>query len=345
MTFVKDRPDNTVAAVSAQAVGEPTLRLTQITKLFSGVAALSDVSVNIYPGEVHAILGENGAGKSTLMNLISGVLQPEIGSIAFDGATISPMTPEKAVALGIAISYQHPAVLDDLSVLENLRVALPDTVFAGGAAVAIAAKMLDDVGLHVPLNMRADALTVAQKHLLEIAKALALQPKVLILDEPTAALDQDATEMLFGRIRDVVAKGTAVIYITHRLAELRQIADRVTVLRDGKMQGSAAVNEISDEKLLAMIVGRTLASAFPPKCADPAPTTNFAVTSLSGEGFSDVGFEVGVGQIIGVAGVDGNGQSDLMRALAGLSTWTGDVSLKGQKLTHAELSRKTAYMP
>ncbi|MBE0414897.1 ATP-binding cassette domain-containing protein, partial [Yoonia sp.] len=316
-----------------------------ITKQFSGIMALSDVSVDIYPGEVHAILGENGAGKSTLMNVISGVLQPQIGSIDFEGATVSPMTPEKAASLGISISFQHPAILEDLSVLENLRVALPQSVFADGVAPQIAEKMLDDVGLHVPLNMRAALLTVAQKHLLEIAKALATRPKVLILDEPTASLDQDATDMLFGHIRDVTAKGTAVIYITHRLAELRQIADRVTVLRDGKMQGSALVREISDEKLLGMIVGRTLASTFPPKCEETSPDINFAVKSFTGAGFTDVSFAVGCGQIIGVAGVDGNGQSDLMRALAGLSLWAGEVILNGAPLSHAELSRQTAFMP
>jgi ribose transport system ATP-binding protein len=331
--------------VSSPLARDPLLRLENITKLFSGIAALSDVSVDIYPGEVHAILGENGAGKSTLMNLISGVLQPEFGSLAFQSEHISPMTPERAVALGISISYQHPAVLEDLSVLENLRVALPDRVFNGGTTQEIAKHMLDDVGLYIPLNLRAAALTVAQKHLLEIAKALALQPKILILDEPTAALDQDATEMLFARIREVVAKGTAVIYITHRLAELRQIADRVTVLRDGKMQGSALVPEISNEKLLDMIVGRTFASAFPPKCDALSPDINFAVKSLSGKGFKDVSFEIGRGQIIGVAGVDGNGQSDLMRALAGLSAWTGDVALNEASLSQAELSRQTAFMP
>lgn len=345
MTLAKTDTANRFETAAANPAGDPTLRLTNITKHFAGIMALSDVSVDIYPGEVHAILGENGAGKSTLMNVISGVLQPQIGSIDFEGATVSPMTPEKAASLGISISFQHPAILEDLSVLENLQVALPQSVFADGAAPQIAEKMLDDVGLHVPLNMRAALLTVAQKHLLEIAKALATRPKVLILDEPTASLDQDATDMLFGRIRDVTAKGTAVIYITHRLAELRQIADRVTVLRDGKMQGSALVREISDEKLLGMIVGRTLASAFPPKCEETSPDINFAVKSFTGAGFTDVSFAVGCGQIIGVAGVDGNGQSDLMRALAGLSSWTGDVTLNGAPLSHAELSRQTAFMP
>lgn len=323
----------------------PKIRLSGITKVFSGVTALSDVSVDIFPGEVHAILGENGAGKSTLMNIISGVLTPEQGSVAFDGLTVSPISPEKAAGLGVSISYQHPAVLDDLSVFENLRVALPDRVFQGGDPETIARGMLDDVGLAVPLHLRADALTVAQKHLLEIAKALATRPPVLILDEPTAALDQDATEMLFDRIRAVVANGTAVIYITHRLAELRQIAHRVTVLRDGRVEGGALVRDVTDDDLMAMIVGRSLASAFPPKCADTAPATNFAVTALSGRKFHDIAFAVGRGQIIGIAGVEGNGQAQLMRALAGLEPWSGEVRLNGTPLTAAEVQGKSAYMP
>ncbi len=333
-----DQPTSAVQAA-------PTIRLSNITKLFSGVVALSDVSVEIHPGEVHAILGENGAGKSTLMNIISGVLQPDIGVIEFNGEVISPMTPERAAALGVSISYQHPAVLDDLSVLENLRVALPDRVFAAGNPAEIARSMLDDVGLHVPLNARADSLTVAQKHLLEIAKALATQPPVLILDEPTAALDQDATEMLFARIRSVVAQGTAVIYITHRLAELRQIAHRVTVLRDGQYAGGALVRDVTDDDLLAMIVGRSLASAFPPKLEDAGLEINFTVTGLSGRKFHDVSFAIGRGQIIGIAGVEGNGQSGVMRALAGLEAWKGEVHLKGTPLSPTEVKAKSAYMP
>lgn len=323
----------------------PKIRLSGITKTFAGVTALADVSVDIHPGEVHAILGENGAGKSTLMNVIAGVFRPDHGIVEFDGVTVSPMSPEKAAALGVSISYQHPAVLDDLSVLENLRVALPDRVFASGGAEGIARRMMDDVGLDLPLHLRADALTVAQKHLLEIAKALATRPPVLILDEPTAALDQDATEMLFDRIRTVVARGTAVIYITHRLAELRQIAHRVTVLRDGRVEGGALVRDVTDDDLMAMIVGRSLASAFPPKCADAAPDTNFAVAGLSGRAFKDVDFAVGRGQIIGIAGVEGNGQAQVMRALAGLEPWSGEVRLNGKALTVAEVQDRSAYMP
>jgi ribose transport system ATP-binding protein len=324
---------------------DATLRLTNISKSFSGVLALREVDVAFYPGEVHAILGENGAGKSTLMNIISGTFPPTLGEIWFEGQRIQEMTPDKAKSLGIAISFQHPAVLDDLSVIENLRVALPAHVFDSKPADSLARDMLVAVGLHVPLHMRADALSVAQKHLLEIAKALALKPKVLILDEPTASLDQDATDMLFSRIREVVKSGTSVIYITHRLAELRQIAQRVTVLRDGRYRGSASVNSISDADLLSLIVGRNLGSTFPPKYQDATEDSAFSVSRLRGKGFKDVSFDVSRGQIIGVAGVAGNGQPELMKALAGLDVSTGSVTLHGRTLNRKQLVEEAAFMP
>jgi ribose transport system ATP-binding protein len=322
-----------------------TIRLAGIYKYFSGVAALRDVSVEFHPGEVHAILGENGAGKSTLMNIISGTLAPSEGEITFEDRRIEQMTPEIAAALGIGICFQHPAILNDLSVLENLRVALPAAVFAGRPASDMARQMLDAVGLTVPLGMRADGLTVAQKHLLEIARALALNPKVLILDEPTASLDQEATDMLFGRIREIVKAGTSVIYITHRLAELRQIAHRVTVLRDGRVRGVALVDGISDAELVALIVGRTLEAAFPPKSQRGAGETSFAVSDLCGRDIRNVSFDVPRGQIVGVAGVAGNGQSELMRVLAGLQPAQGAISLHGRMLGQRELMREAAFMP
>jgi ribose transport system ATP-binding protein len=325
--------------------GAVTIGLSNISKFYSGVPALRDVSVDFYVGEVHAILGENGAGKSTMMNVISGTIHPEIGEVKFEGKRITNMSPEVAASLGIAISFQHPAILEDLSVLENLQVALPAALFAGQSAQAVAQEMLDAVGLHVPLRTRADALTVAEKHLLEIAKALAINPKVLILDEPTASLDQDATDMLFGRIREVVKKGTSVIYITHRLAEIRQIAQRVTVLRDGRKRGTGLVKDFTDAEILAMIVGRTLGSAFPPKTQNLSTEKALAVTSLSGKGFKDVSFDMSRGQIIGVAGVSGNGQSELMRALAGLQSFTGTINLDGKSLKAKELLQEAAFMP
>ncbi len=323
-----DQPQ--VKAYPDSAPGPATIRLTDISKYFSGVAALEHVSVEFYAGEVHAILGENGAGKSTLMNIISGALQPSAGDIHFEGERIAAMSPQVAASLGVAIAFQHPAVLDDLSVLENFLVALPSALIDGGSPTDFARAALDQVGLDVPLRMRVDALTVAQKHLLEIARALAVHPKVLILDEPTAALDQDATDMLFGRIRDVVKAGTAVIYITHRLAELREIADRVTVLRDGKLRGVAKVSEISDADLLNLIVGRALVSAFPPKSQSRSEEIDLAVDGFSGDNFYDVSFASLRAEIIGVAGVAGNGQSELMRALAGLRSLAWRRSAEGR---------------
>ncbi len=322
-----------------------TIRLSSISKFYSGVPALRDVSVEFYAGEVHAILGENGAGKSTLMNIISGAVHPEAGEIRLGDRRIAYMSPEVAASLGISISFQHPAILDDLSVLENLQVALPASVFAGKSTQVAAKAMLDTVGLHVPLRMRAAALTVAQKHLLEIAKALAIKPRVLMLDEPTASLDQDSTEMLFDRIRGVVKDGTSVIYITHRLAELRQIAHRVTVLRDGRVRGGGLVDEIGDADLLGMIVGRELGSTFPPKPHGSSTRAVFSVASLSGRGFEDISFDVAQGQIVGVAGVEGNGQSELMRALAGLQPSTGGITLQGRPLKTKDLVQAAAYMP
>lgn len=322
-----------------------TIRLSNISKFYSGVPALRDVSVEFYSGEVHAILGENGAGKSTLMNIISGTVHPELGEIRLGDRLISNMSPEMAASLGISISFQHPAVLDDLSVLENLQVALPPSVFAGKPEQIAAKEMLDAVGLRVPLRTRADALTVAQKHLLEIAKALAIKPRILLLDEPTASLNQDSTEMLFERIRGVVKTGTSVIYITHRLAELRQIAHRVTVLRDGRVRGSGLVDEIGNAELLDMIVGRTLGSAFPPKSDGGGKAAIFSVKSLNGVGFRDISFEVSQGQIIGVAGVEGNGQSQLMRALAGLLPSEGSINLQGRPLKTKDLLQQAAFIP
>jgi len=322
-----------------------TIRLSDISKFYSGVPALRDVSAEFYKGEVHAILGENGAGKSTLINIISGALQPELGVIEFQGRRVSSMSPETAASLGISISFQHPAVLDDLSVLENFQVALPPSLFVGKPAQTVARNALDAVGLRLPLRTRADALTVAQKHLLEIAKALAIKPKVLILDEPTASLDQAATDMLFDRIREVVSRGTSVIYITHRLAELRQIAQRVTVLRDGRVQGMRLVDEVSDADLLSMIVGRTLGSTFPQKSQEVSKEINFAVESFSGKRFTDVSFELSRAKIVGVAGVAGNGQSELMRALAGLQQSKGAIQLNGRALAHRDLLREAAFMP
>ena len=326
-----------------------TLEMRGITKTYSGVAALSDVSVDIRPGEVHAILGENGAGKSTLMNIATGGTHPDTGTILVRGTVVPPLNPRLAASYGIAIVHQHPAVLPDLTVMENLEVALPADVLRGeGGPRTTASRMLDRVGLSVDLDDRVDTLTVAQRHLLEIAKAFAVSPSLLILDEPTAPLGNEAVERFFALVRQAVAEGVSVVYITHRMAEVRELADRVTVLRDGRVRGTSAVQDVSDAELLALIVGRTLESAFPPKlAADVAlgAASDLVIDSLSGPGFVDVSVSAPRGAIIGIAGVVGNGQSDLLRALAGLESFSGSVTIGDRSYAPRELLRHAAYMP
>jgi ribose transport system ATP-binding protein len=332
--------------LTAEQTREATIDMRGIGKRYSGVAALTDVSVAVRPGEVHAILGENGAGKSTLMGIATGTTAPDEGTITVGGQTLTALNPTTATALGIAIVHQHPAVLPDMTVLENLLVALPASVFAGQSAKTLARSMLDGVGLRAHLGDRVETLTLAEKHLLEIAKAFAVRPKLLVLDEPTAPLGGDAVALLFALVRDAVAAGTSVVYITHRLAEVRELATRVTVLRDGRVRGTVTVADTSDDALLALIVGRRLASTFPDKHVPVAGAgQNFVLDELSGTGFVSVSAAATRGEIVGVAGVVGNGQTELLRALGGQEPFTGTVTVEGNSLTRTELLRRSAYMP
>ncbi|MSV76791.1 MAG: ATP-binding cassette domain-containing protein, partial [Actinobacteria bacterium] len=322
------------------------MELRGISKNYSGVAALTDVSLEINAGEVHALLGENGAGKSTLINVASGTVAPSAGDVLVNGTRYASLTPALASSLGIAIVHQHPAVLKDLTVLENLQVALPSSIFQGRPGEAVGEELLARVGLKISLKLRVEDLTIAQKHLLEIAKALATSPKILVLDEPTAALGQDSVELLFKLISKEIEKGTAVIYITHRLAEVRDLANIVTVLRDGHLMATSDIDKISDAELLAQIIGRELKSAFPAKNTKTAGAKpNLVVTGLSGEGFTDINLEAFPGQIIGIAGIVGNGQSQLLKALAGQTEFTGNIEINGETKTSRELNGKAALMP
>ncbi len=342
-----DEP-NLSAQPAAPPAARPTLSMRGVSKHYDGVAALTDVSFEVLAGEVHALLGENGAGKSTLMNIASGATAPDGGSIEFDGAPVGPLTPVVALALGIAIVHQHPALLPDMTVAENILVAVaPEHLRRRDPDPTRAMRgLLDDVHFLGHLEDRVSSLSVARRHLLELAKAFAVSPRLLILDEPTAPLSQESVELLFDAVRKLAVNGTAVVYITHRLAEVRKIADRVTVLRDGKLRGTAAVAEISDADLLAMIIGRSLEATFPPKhAADPAEAPILRVEALGGQGFADVSFEARRGEIVGVAGIVGNGQPALLRALAGLDPSQGAVEIDGKALTRRARLGSAAYMP
>ena len=330
------------------AGGQPTLSLLEITKRFEGVAALTDVSFDVRPGEVHALLGENGAGKSTLMNIASGALAPDGGTIVFEGETVESLTPVLSQELGIAMVHQHPAVLPDLTVAENIMVAVgPEHLRRRDPNPAKAMRsVLDDVNFFGHLEDRVSSLSVARRHLLEIAKAFAVSPRLLILDEPTAPLSQDSVELLFNVVRKLAAGGTAVVYITHRLGEVREIADRVTVLRDGALRGTSAVRDISDAELLALIVGRRLEASFPPKhVAADGDEPLLRVDGLSGSGFQDISLTARKGEIVGIGGVVGNGQAAFLRALAGRHSSAGSVVVDGRQFSRRKLFESAAYMP
>ena len=322
------------------------MEMSSISKNYSGVPALKNVSLEVRAGEVHALLGENGAGKSTLMNVATGTVPPTAGQIIIDGKSYDELTPSLAASLGIAIVHQHPAVLPDLTVLENFLVALPRAVFKGkGSAASVVEELLSRVGLTLRLSQRVEKLTVAQKHLIEIAKALAVNPRILVLDEPTAPLGQDSVELLFDLVEKAVAQGTAVIYITHRLAEVRRVAQKVTVLRDGVTRATSDVAAVTDSELLALIIGRELSSTFPPKFEGSEEEPNLVISNLSSDNFSGINITGQRGQIIGISGIVGNGQTQLLRALAGQDDFDGDILIAGKAMSKHSLLGSAALMP
>lgn len=324
------------------------LHLSHIWKHFGGVAAVKDVSFSAMAGEVHALLGENGAGKSTLMGIASGDVRPDRGSIEICGEVIERLTSRQAQRVGLAIVHQHPAILPDLTVAENIVLAVPRDLRRGRArGIDWVANQLERVGCSVHPSTRMSEVGIAQRQLIELAKALAIEPDVLVLDEPTAPLTADLVELLFSKIRLAAARGAAVVYISHRLQEVRQIAHRVTVMRDGEVRGSGAITEMSDEEMLRLIVGRTVTNVFPAKGSGLLPGNNaLVVRNLSGGAFHDISITARGGEIVGIAGITGNGQTEFLRSLAGLVAASGEVTVGGTslRLGRPEAARKTGIV-
>ncbi|HKI92396.1 MAG TPA: sugar ABC transporter ATP-binding protein, partial [Gaiellaceae bacterium] len=309
------------------------LRLSDVVKTFPGVIALKGVSFDVVEGEVHALVGENGAGKSTLMAVAAGSTVPDSGTVEIGGRPLEQAAPAAAQALGLAVVYQHLSILEDLTVVENLVFAMPPGLRPPVQQwAAWAGEKLAAIGAPVDPSARVAELGVAERQLLEIAKALALDAKVLILDEPTESLTRGEAERLFDQIRAITQTGTAVVYISHRLPEVLRIADRITVLRDGEARGTLPAEGASEEDVLRLIVGREVDQLFPEKHGPTDERHTLSVRGLTGPRFHDVDLEVRPGEIVGLAGVEGNGQREFLRALAGLLPATGDAVLKGHRV-------------
>jgi ribose transport system ATP-binding protein len=311
------------------------LRLRDVVKTFPGVVALKGVTFEVHAGEVHALVGENGAGKSTLMAVAAGSTVPDSGTVEIGGQPLEASSPTGAQALGLGIVYQHLSILEDLTVLENMVFAMPPPQRPSmSRAPAWTREHLASVGAEVDPADRVSDLSTANRQLVEIAKALALDAKVLILDEPTEALTRVESERLFENIRSIRDKGTAVVYISHRLPEVKRVADRITVLRDGETRGTFDATGISEGEILRLIIGRAVDQVFPDKRAEgeQASAALLEVDGLSGSGFSDVSVAVRPGEIVGLAGVEGNGQRSFLRALAGMHAARGAMSVAGSRL-------------
>ncbi len=315
---------------------ETILELDSVTKLFPGTKALSEVSFDVAKGEVHAVIGENGAGKSTLMNIVGGIFPPTSGSVKFRGEEIKAFTPQHAQALGIGFVHQEMSLCPHVSVAENIFIGrLPKRaakVVNFKKLYEDCEKVLSDFEVSLSPQEKVSNLTVAQQQVVEIAKALSLNCRLLILDEPTASLTVKETEELFAIVRRLRNEGISILYISHRLSEIMELGDRVTVLRDGKWISINRVADIDVDRLISMMVGRTLDKLYPDKGGATAEEL-FRVEHVSGEQFSDISFSLCKGEILGFSGLIGAGRTELMRAACSIDKRkSGTVFVGGEKL-------------
>lgn len=320
---------------------QPLLSVRQINKYFPGVHALKDVTFAIAPGEVHAVIGENGAGKSTLMRILSGVHPPDSGDLTWQGEPISLTSPKEAFSLGIAMVWQDTRLVPTLDVAWNIFLGHEPggTLLADRHRMRIEAqRLLDRIGSQVDPRTPAGELSRAEMQQVEIARALSRDAKLLILDEPTSALTPVETAGLFQLVASLRDEGCSIIFISHRLTEVMEISDRVTVLKDGAVVGTVITGEIDSQRLVAMMVGREMGLVFPPR--NPDAKTNPVVlsvremsTTATTFGMQGLTFDVHKGEIIGFGGIEGSGQQAAARALFGIGREEGTISVDGRTTT------------
>jgi ABC-type sugar transport system ATPase subunit len=313
------------------------IRLDRVTKRFGGIIAVNEVSFGIYPGEIHAVVGENGAGKSTIMKMLAGVYQPDSGSLILRGEPVVIGDPLQARKLGVSIVFQELNLFPHLSVVGNIFANRETTRGPGlldeQQMVAATKRVLAEMGVELDPQAKVGRLSVAERQLVEIARTLEQQSEIIIMDEPNSALSAAETERLFALLRRLRDKGLTIVYVSHRLEEVFAIADRISVIRDGRYQGTWSVAETSIPDVIAQMIGRRLGETFPHREAVPAEApVAVAVRGLrTGAQVGPVDFEVRAGEILGFAGLEGSGVNDVFHVLFGLTKPTaGEVVYKGR---------------
>ncbi len=293
------------------------LTMTGITKTYPGVRALDNVSLAVNDGEVHALLGENGAGKSTLIKIIAGAISPDAGSVCFDDRRYSCMTPQTAQSEGVAVIYQELNLCGPLSVAENMFLGRPQAKFYSQRLVnGMAQKIFDEYGFSLPPQKRVDDLSPAGQQLVEICKAISNNAKILIMDEPTSSLATYEVDLLFDVIRKLKARGVTVIYISHRLDEVFEITDRVTVLRDGQYVATLNTASTDRQHLVSLMVGRDLTESYPTR-SHAIGDVVLEAEHLTGNSVEDVSFRLHRGEILGFAGLVGCGRTETAQLVCG----------------------------
>jgi rhamnose transport system ATP-binding protein len=334
-TPLTTKPD--IRVNSAQRLETLVLRLESIHKRFGGIHALRGVSFDLSAGEVHALVGENGAGKSTLIKILAGAYRPDEGQIVLDGGAVQFASPRQAQRSGIATIYQETSLYPDLSVLENLYIGHQPKRLGRINWAAMrkgATELFGRLGLDLPLRARLGDLGKARAQLVEIAKALLQDARILILDEPTAALTTKDADALLEIVRGLRSRGISMIYISHRLEELFTVADHFTVLRDGEVVGHAKREEATQDWLIATMVGRKPETLYPRRIRERGKAL-LEVRGLSNGVLKDVSFTVHEGEIVGMAGLVGSGRTEVARAIFGI-----DKIEHGTVLLEVKLSQK-----
>ncbi|WP_143668312.1 sugar ABC transporter ATP-binding protein, partial [Streptomyces carpinensis] len=311
----------------------PRLAVSGISKRYGVVQALDDVSFDVSAGQIHALVGENGSGKSTVVGIISGTVQPDAGVISIDGGAVTSRRTADSQRAGAITVFQDGSLIKDLSVAQNLylgtdRAQRP----AYRRIVAWATELLASHGIRIDPTMKAGDLAPGDRQLLEIIRAISREPKILILDEATSALDAQGVDTVLLLMRQVASRGTAVLFVTHRLSEVERVADTVTVLRDGRYQGTHDAPTTALQRLVELMAGTRVDMEFPERSDQSNGKVLLQAKDLAGPGFGPVDVELRAGEIVGIAGADGNGQLALLRGLASLGETHGHVRTGGTSI-------------